>query len=80
MKIVDDLLIAGQPSLVYDLIDKTNARLHLETIIHRQDLLRYFGLNNHQLSDMSTEVDGYYKIMGIECPVLFRVCRRDIES
>lgn len=50
-KIVDDILISGEPSLVDSIIEKINSRFTLGTVVHGANVMRYFGLNIVQDED-----------------------------
>lgn len=79
-KIVDDILISGELSLVDSIIEKINSRFTLGTVVHGPNRMRYFGLNIIQDEDYNITVDGDDKLNVLETYPLSRCRRKQVDE
>lgn len=77
-KIIEHLLLAGPPEIIYPLIKRINYGFHLGTVAHVPGNLRYFGLNILKQEYMTITDDGDDKLQDISTVPIYRFRRRKI--
>lgn len=76
-KVVDDILLAGEPTVTDPLISQIDDIFKLGTICHGPGLLRLFCLNISQCDDVCISVDGEYNLESIKTAPISRFWHRD---
>lgn len=78
-KVVDEILMKGDPLVTDPIIMMINAKFKLGTIIHGPGQIRFFGLNVQQFDDMSICVDADEKLHALETMPISRFCGKEID-
>lgn len=80
IKIVDDLLIAGEKEHVENFLNNFNRKLEFGWLVHASGILKFFILTIIQHDDLSCTIDGDEKLMAFKGNTLTRLRPRQLEA
>lgn len=79
-RIDDDLLVTGEEQFCTKFISNFNSHYTLSTVAHGPRRLRLYGLNSIQHEDVTSSIDGDYKINAIVTFCLTRIRQKQSEN